>query len=104
MNSSAGVGGPALSLYAVNAGWTAREFAPNAQFYGVVVNAFSVAAKGMPRLTAPVWLLVSAGIAAGAVIGGVLCERVPERLGRLVVLLLALGGGLTTLGKGLLNL
>ncbi|GAA3510658.1 hypothetical protein GCM10023075_72500 [Streptosporangium album] len=50
----AGVSGPAVSLYAVNAGWTVREFVPNAQFYGVVVNAFSVAVKGLPQLTAPV--------------------------------------------------
>lgn len=48
MNSAAGVGGPPLSLYAVNAGWTVREFVPNAMFYGVVVNVFSVAANGIP--------------------------------------------------------
>ncbi|MFI6887287.1 TSUP family transporter [Streptosporangium canum] len=104
MNSSAGVGGPAVSLYAVNAGWTVREFVPNAQFYGVVVNAFSVTAKGLPELTAPVWLLVAAAIAAGSVIGRALAQRVPERPARLMVLLLALAGGLTTLGKGLWGL
>ena len=69
MNSSAGVGGPAVSLYAVNAGWTVREFVPNAQFYGVVVNAFSVAANGVPGLAAPVWLLAGAALAAGPAVG-----------------------------------
>lgn len=104
MNSSAGVGGPAVSLYAVNAGWTMREFVPNAQFYGVVVNGLSVVAKGIPKLTAPAWLLVAAGITAGAVIGKALAERVAERWARLIVLLLALAGGLTMLGKGLWGL
>ncbi|MER5352033.1 sulfite exporter TauE/SafE family protein [Kitasatospora sp. NPDC002551] len=104
MNSSAGVGGPAVSLYAMNAGWTVREFVPNAQFYGVLVNAFSLAAKGMPQLTAPAWLLAAVGIAAGAVIGRALAERVPEGRARLIVLALALAGGLTTLGKGLWGL
>lgn len=104
MNSSAGVGGPAVSLYAVNAGWTVREFVPNAQFYGLVINVLSVAAKGLPQLTAPLWLLVAAAIAAGSVIGATLAQRVPERPARLVVLLLALSGGLTTLGKGLWGL
>lgn len=104
MNSSAGVGGPAVSLYAVNADWTVREFVPNAQFYGVLVNAFSVAAKGVPQLTIPAWLLVVAGIAAGAVIGRVLAARVLERRARRIVLLLALAGGLTTLAKGLWGL
>ena len=104
MNASAGVGGPAVSLYAVNADWTMREFVPNAQFYGVLVNAFSVAAKGVPHLTVPAWLLVVAGIAAGAAIGKVLAARVPERRARRIVLLLALAGGLTTLAKGLWGL
>ncbi|EST29762.1 hypothetical protein M878_19845 [Streptomyces roseochromogenus subsp. oscitans DS 12.976] len=45
-----GVGGPSVSLCALNAGWTVREFVPNAQFYGVV-NAFSLATNGTPRLT-----------------------------------------------------
>ncbi|MFD9906477.1 TSUP family transporter [Streptomyces sp. NPDC059063] len=104
MNSSAGVGGPPVSLYAVNAGWTVREFVPNAQFYGVAVNAFSVASNGVPRLGAPVWLLALAGMAAGGVIGKALAERVPEGRARLLVLLLALAGGVTTLSKGLWGL
>lgn len=104
MNSSTGVGGPAVSLYAVNADWTVREFVPNAQFYGVLVNAFSVTAKGLPQLTGPAWLLVMAGIAAGAVIGKVLTARVPEEHARRIVLLLALAGGFTTLAKGLWEL
>ncbi|WP_240796466.1 TSUP family transporter [Streptomyces sp. RFCAC02] len=104
MNASAGVGGPAVSLYAVNAGWTVREFVPNAQFYGVVVNAFSVTVKGLPHLTGRVWLLAAAGLAAGEVLGRFLAPRTPERAARLTVLLLALGGGLTTLVKGLTSL
>jgi uncharacterized membrane protein YfcA len=104
MNSSAGVGGPAVSLYALNAGWTTREFVPSAQFYGVVVNVLSVSAKGLPRLAGPVWLLVAAAVAAGALIGAVLADRVPERRARRIVLALALGGGLTTLVKGLSQL
>ncbi|NIY67568.1 hypothetical protein [Streptomyces malaysiensis] len=100
LNSSAGVGGPPVSLYAVNAGWTVREFVPNAQFYGIVVNAFSVAANGVPRLNTSLWTLALAGMAAGAFIGRALATRVPERGARLLVLLLALAGGLSTLAKG----
>lgn len=64
MNSSAGVGGPAVSLYALNAGWTAKEFVPNAQFYGVLVNIFSAAARGLPQLDTPAWLLAGPGSSA----------------------------------------
>lgn len=104
MNSAAGVGGPPVSLYAVNAGWPVREFVPNAFFYGVLVNAFSVAANGAPQLNTPVWLLAVTGMAAGAAIGRALAPRVPDKRARGLVLLLALGGGLTTLGKGLWGL
>ncbi|MFI9827997.1 TSUP family transporter [Streptomyces sp. NPDC051913] len=104
MNSAAGVGGPPISLYALNAGWTVREFVPNAMFYGVVVNAFSVAANGVPELSAPRWLTVVAAMGAGGVIGRGLASRIPEKRARLLVLLLALTGGVTALGKGLWGL
>ncbi|GAA1257923.1 sulfite exporter TauE/SafE family protein [Kitasatospora nipponensis] len=104
MNASAGVGGPAISLYALNAGWTVREFVPNAQLYGLLVNLLSIAVKGGPRLAGPAWLAVLAALVAGAVIGRALAERVPETPARRFVLLLALAGGVTTLLKGLSGL
>ncbi|MEU6915849.1 sulfite exporter TauE/SafE family protein [Streptomyces olindensis] len=104
MNSAAGVGGPPMSLYAVNAEWPVREFVPSAQFYGVVVNAVSVASNGAPRLSTPVWSLAIGAMAAGALIGRQLAGRVPEQRARLLVLLLALAGGVSTLGKGLWGL
>ncbi|MGW2374157.1 TSUP family transporter [Kitasatospora sp. NPDC001683] len=104
MNSAAGVGGPAMSLYAVNSGWTAQEFVPNAQLYGVVVNAFSLATKGLPELSVPAWGLVTAALAVGAAAGRLLAARVPERRARMVVLGLALAGGLSTLVKGVSGL
>ncbi|MER6421381.1 sulfite exporter TauE/SafE family protein [Streptomyces sp. NPDC001137] len=104
MNSAAGVGGPPVSLYAVNAGWTVREFVPNAQFYGVVVNAFSVAANGVPELGGARWGWVVAAMAVGAVIGRGLAERIPEGRARLLVLGLALAGGVTAVGKGVWGL
>lgn len=104
MNSSAGIGGPAVSLYAVNAGWTVREFVPNALFYGVVVNIVSVTAKGPPDLTAHAWVLCAAAVAGGALVGRVLGDRVPETPARRLVLVLGLAGGAATLTKGLLSL
>ncbi|GAA4856887.1 sulfite exporter TauE/SafE family protein [Kitasatospora terrestris] len=104
MNASAGVGGPAISLYAVNAGWTVREFVPNAQFYGLLVNVFSVTAKGLPHLAAPSWALCGAAVLAGSAIGTVLAARTPEGPARRFVLLLALAGGVTTAVKGMSGL
>lgn len=104
MNSAAGVGGPPISLYGLNAGWTVREFVPNAQFYGVVVNAFSVAANGAPRPAGPQWTAVACAMAAGALVGRSLAQRIPEKRARLLVLTLALTGGVTAVGKGLWGL
>ncbi|MEU6373410.1 sulfite exporter TauE/SafE family protein [Streptomyces sp. NPDC046909] len=104
MNSAAGVGGPPVSLYAVNAGWTVREFVPNAMFYGVVVNAFSVAVNGVPELGAARWGAVVGAMVVGGVIGRGLAGRIPEKGARLLVLSLALAGGITAVGKGLWGL
>ncbi|MFE0256038.1 TSUP family transporter [Streptomyces sp. NPDC059010] len=100
MNSAAGVGGPPVSLYAVNAGWTVREFVPNAQLYGVVVNAFSVGANGVPELGRAQWGAVVGAMVVGAMIGRGLAERIPEKRARLLVLSLALAGGATAVTKG----
>jgi uncharacterized protein len=104
MNASAGLGGPPMSLYAVNAGWTIREFVPNALFYGAVVNVFSVATSGLPDLDAGRWATAGAGLVAGAVVGRMLAGRVSEPRARLLVLMLALIGGATTLLKGVWGL
>ncbi|MEW1831167.1 sulfite exporter TauE/SafE family protein [Streptomyces sp. NPDC088196] len=104
MNAAAGVGGPPISLYAVNAGWTVREFVPNAQFYGVVVNAFSVAANGVPSLSGARWVAVVAAMGVGGVIGRGLAGRIAEPRARVLVLSLALAGGVTAVGKGVWGL
>lgn len=101
MNSATGTGGPALSLYALNAGWGAREFVPNAQFYGLFVNLLSALAKGVPHLTRPAWLLVAAAMGTGIGVGSLLAARTPERGARRVILALALAGGAATVAKGL---
>jgi uncharacterized membrane protein YfcA len=68
------------------------------------VNAFSVASNGVPHLGPARWGVVVTGTVVGASIGRVLADRVPEQRARVLVLLLALTGGLTTLGKGLWGL
>lgn len=101
MNASAGIGGPVLSLYTINAGWTAREFVPSAQFYGLLVNLFSVTAKGLPGLPGQAWLVGGGALVGGLLAGHFLAARTPERGARFLLLTLALGGGLVTMAKGI---
>ncbi|HEY3557562.1 MAG TPA: sulfite exporter TauE/SafE family protein [Kribbella sp.] len=104
MNTAAGLGGPPVSLYAVNASWTIREFVPNALFYGALVNLFSLVTRGVPPLAGDEWLVATVALLLGAGLGSVLAGRIPDRTARLLVLLLAIAGGLTTALKGLSTL
>ncbi len=103
MNASAAVGGPPVSPYAVNTGWSVRE-SQHAALYGVFVNALSLAANGAPRLAPSVWASLVAAMAAGAAMGRAPASRVPERHARRLVLLPALAGGMSVLAKGLWEL
>ncbi|WP_350278001.1 sulfite exporter TauE/SafE family protein [Kribbella sp. HUAS MG21] len=100
MNTAAGLGGPPVSLYAVNANWTIREFVPNALFYGAVVNVFSLVTRGVPPLADREWVVVGLGLLGGAGVGALLAGRIPDRTARLLVLSLAIGGGVVTGLKG----
>lgn len=104
MNTAAGLGGPPVSLYAVNANWTIREFVPNALFYGAIVNVFSLFTRGIPPLRASEWLVSALALLTGATLGSFLAPHIPNPTARRLVLLLALAGGLTTATKGLTTL
>ncbi|WP_338698087.1 hypothetical protein V2W30_18900 [Streptomyces sp. Q6] len=104
MNAAAGVGGPPMSLYGVNAGWSMREFVPNAQFYGVVVNVVSIAAGGLPGLDRGTWWAAGGALVVGGLAGWGLSGRVPDRGLRGMVLGLALVGGCVAVAKGLWGL
>ncbi|MCF2528884.1 TSUP family transporter [Yinghuangia sp. KLBMP8922] len=101
MNATTGAGGPPISLYAANAGWTAAKFVPNVQFYSVVANGLSLTARGVPRLTWYAWSLTGIGVVGGAVVGTVLAKRITDDRVKSLVMGLALIGGVLLLLKGL---
>jgi hypothetical protein len=94
MNATAGVGGPALAIYAIGSRWDHRGFVASAQLYFALVNIASIATKGLPDLTP--WQLISAALAlaAGLGAGQVLAPRLsPDRAMTAVIALAALGAG-----------
>ena len=104
MNVTAGVGGPAMVLYAVSTAWEHRRFVATFQFYAVIVNLASLLAKGSPDLPARSLLVSLAALAVGLAGGELLSRRIPaERAGR-AVLVLALAGAAATVAKGLIAL
>lgn len=104
MNVTAGVGGPAISLYALSTRWEHRAFVATAQLYFALLNAGSIAAKGWPDLAPLTWVVAGTSLAVGIVVGSGLARVVsPERARRLVAFL-AVAGSLATVVKAVVEL
>jgi len=101
MNAAAGVGGPAVTVYAVATGWQHRAFAATAQLYFFVVGGASLLAKGLPSMPVHAWATAAGALAAGLVVGRILHRRISPGTARNAAVMLALLGGVVTLAKGL---
>ena len=97
MNVVAGVGGPAVALYATNAGWPAAAMRSTGQAYFLILNIVALAALGLPAVPTRLVLACLASLAAGLVVGALLAGRVPEAGARRTTLALAAVGGLVVL-------
>lgn len=101
MNVTAGVGGPAISLYALSTTWDHAEFVASIQLYFALVNGASILAKGgTPGLGLAQVVVCVAALALGTVAGQWLTSRVPADRARQAVLVLAYAGGLTAAARG----
>jgi len=100
MNVVGSVGGPALALYAVNAGWPPDRTRPTLQVVFLASNLVALASLGLPSEVVGRWpLLVTLGV--GWVGGLALARRVPARAARTATLLVAMAGGLVAVAKSL---
>ncbi|MFD1718657.1 TSUP family transporter [Georgenia deserti] len=100
MNVTAGVGGPAITLYALSTAWEHRSFVATAQLYFAVVSGASLLAKGWPVLAPTAWAVVLGGLVVGVVAGTALSWRIPASRAQKLVAALALAGSLATVAKG----
>ena len=105
MNVVAGVGGPAITAYAVASRWEHRAFALSVQFYFVVLGSLSLLARGvLPAMTPEEWLAAVAALAVGLLAGRVLARRVPVRIARAACITIAFLGGFAVIARGVLEL
>jgi len=102
MNVTAGVGGPAIVLYAVSTGWDHRRFVATFQLYSLVVNLTSLLAKGGLRVSHTMLLTSVAALAAGLAGGHLLSRRIGGERARQAVMALAVVGATAILLKGAL--
>jgi uncharacterized membrane protein YfcA len=104
MTATAGVGGPALTVYAVATGWEQSAFAATAQVSFIVQSGLSVALKGVPALSLDRTAVLALIVAGGLVGGHLLAGRVDEAMARRFVTWLALLGAAAAMVKGVVGL
>lgn len=103
MNVTAGVGGPAMTLYAVGSDWAHAGFVASMQLYFALLNTGSLVLKGLPSVPAGQLVVALLALAVGVVAGQVLTAHVDPARARTAVLVLAFGGAAATVVKGLLT-
>jgi uncharacterized membrane protein YfcA len=97
MNVVAGIGGPAVALYAANAGWPADAMRSTGQVYFLALNVVALAALGLPEVSGALAAACVTALVAGLLAGGPVAARVPDRAARRTTLALAGLGGLVVL-------
>lgn len=105
MNVVAGVGGPAVTAYAIATKWDHLKFAVSVQFYFVFVGIASLLLRAEPPTIAPVeWLVASTALAIG-IVGGQLATRVVSvNAARIACLVIACLGSVLTVVSGVRGL
>ncbi|WP_241992909.1 sulfite exporter TauE/SafE family protein [Cryobacterium frigoriphilum] len=107
MNTTAGVGGPAASIYAVATHWSQRSFAATMQPFFLTLGAASLIAKFVtgaaitPNLSGSVLLLIAAACLAGLVIGELLSRVIEPHIARRMLIVVAFVGSAATVVRGL---
>lgn len=104
MNVTAGVGGPAITLYAVSSAWEQRSFYASMPIYLAVLNLASFITKGELHLSWLILLIIALAVVAGMWIGRYLSIIVPQLLARKLIIFMALMGASATLLKGIFQL
>lgn len=109
MNTAAGVGGPAVSMYSIATRWQHRSFAATMQPYFFTIGAFSLASKALtapasfPVLPWTMWLAVAVSCLVGLVLGDVAAKFVPARAAQVLLIVLAYLGAAATIVRGVLD-
>jgi len=109
MNATAGIGGPAVSIYALATNWPHRSFVATMQPYFLIIGVASLGAKFASGLTFPalpgwVWILIALACIAGLVIGEVLAKVMEPHIARRLLVIVAYVGAGATITRGIAQL
>lgn len=101
MNVTAGVGGPAVTLYAIGTRWAHTSFVGSMQLYFAMINTGSILAKGLPQVGTITLAGAFAALAIGLAVGQVLTRHISAERARTAVLVMAIMGATGTVLKRL---
>jgi len=107
MNTAAGVGGPAVSMYSIATRWQHKSFAATMQPYFFTIGTFSLISKAItapatfPVLPLAMWLAVAVACLAGLVLGDLASKHVPARAAQFLLIILAYLGAAATIIRGI---
>ena len=107
MNTAAGVGGPAVSMYSIATRWQHKSFAATMQPYFFTIGTFSLISKAItapatfPVLPLAMWLAVAVACLAGLVLGDLASKHVPARAAQFLLVILAYLGAGATIIRGI---
>ncbi|KGJ79097.1 hypothetical protein GY21_06080 [Cryobacterium roopkundense] len=110
MNATAGVGGPAVSIYAMATHWSQRGFAATMQPYFLTIGVASLVAKLVfggaepPQLGILTWLLIAAACVAGLLLGEFLARVIEPHVARRMLVVIAYVGAAGTIVRGFTQL
>ena len=99
MNDAAGIGGPAVALWADSAGWPPARTRSTLQVYFLGLNAVALVTLGVPHEPAGRYVEMTAALVGGALLGVVLARRTSAAGARRATLALAFAGGLVVLAR-----
>lgn len=110
MNAAAGVGGPAITAYAIATRWDQKSFSATLQPYFVTTGLTSLVSKyvlsggHVPGLAGWQWLSILVAMVAGIIAGDLLSGKVKPASVRRIVVAIAYLGAVSTLAKGFIEL
>ncbi|HNV11278.1 MAG TPA: sulfite exporter TauE/SafE family protein [Propionibacteriaceae bacterium] len=104
MNATAGVGGPAIVLYALSTKWRHEAFVATTQVYFLGLSVATLLALDPVRLPLEGWAAALSGLALGLLAGTVVARHVTAAHARTAVVVLALAGSAATVVKGVIEL
>ncbi|TFD58906.1 sulfite exporter TauE/SafE family protein [Cryobacterium suzukii] len=110
MNTTAGVGGPAVSIYAIATGWPQRSFAATMQPYFLTIGLASLASKfalgsaDLPQLPVLVWVLIGCACIVGLIVGDRLATVIEPHVARRLLVIVAYLGSFATIVRGVVEL